>query len=109
MSSAKEYTTPVFTGTPPEVTTEVLADMVADVVSKKASTASAGGGIAGAAVGTLGLQFLPKLWGPAKKKFKEVKDWKRVHEIVIFLIKNNLHIFYKPHCDQSRKTLLFGH
>jgi len=78
----REYTTPVFTGTPPEVTTEALADAVADVVSKKASTASAGGGIAGAAVGTLGLQFLPKLWDPAKNKLKEVKDWKRVLRIL---------------------------
>ena len=78
----REYTTPVFNGRPPEVTTEALADAVADVVSKKASTASAGGGIAGAAVGTIGLQFLPKLWDPAKKKLKEVKDWKRVHRIL---------------------------
>ena len=52
---------------------------MADVVSKKASTASAGGGIAGAAVGTLALQFLPKLYDPAKKQFKKAKDWSRVY------------------------------
>ncbi|CAG5108496.1 Oidioi.mRNA.OKI2018_I69.chr1.g3824.t1.cds [Oikopleura dioica] len=73
----KPFTTPKFTSSTLAPKTEEIADRVADVVSKKASTASAGGGIAGAAVGTLALQFLPKLYDPAKKQFKKAKDWPR--------------------------------